>query len=73
LTTNASDSIFLGEAASSDPVVEYSLLGSSISDGIFGWVAFGINVSKTISVKQGVSLAATATAHGAGTQKTGTP
>lgn len=35
LTTNAGDSIFLSEAISSDPVVEYSLLGSTVADGIF--------------------------------------
>lgn len=73
LTTNAADSIFLQEAASSDPVVEYSLLGSSVSDGIFGWVAFGINVSKTVSVNAAASLAATVTVSNAGKQVTGTP
>ena len=61
LTTNVADSIFLQEAASSDLVVEYSLLGSSVSDGIFGWVAFGINVSKTVSVNAAASIAATVT------------
>jgi len=73
LTTNAADSIFLQEAASSDPVVEYSLLGSSVSDGIFGWVAFGINVSKTVSVNAAASLAATVTVSNDGKQVTGTP
>jgi protocatechuate 3,4-dioxygenase beta subunit len=35
LTTNANDSILAEEAAISDPVVEYSLLGKDVSDGIF--------------------------------------
>jgi hypothetical protein len=61
LATNIADSIFLQEAASSDLVVEYSLLGSAVSVGIFGWVAFGINVSKTVSVNAAASLAATVT------------
>lgn len=62
LTANAGDSIFLSEAASSDPVVEYSLLGSTVADGIFAWVAFGINVSNSFTVPQAASLAASVTA-----------
>ena len=73
LTINAADSIFLQEAASSDPVVEYSVLGRSVSDGIFGWVAFGINVTKTVSVNAAASLAATVTVSNDGKQVTGTP
>jgi len=45
LTTNKQDSIFLQEAASSDPIVEYSLLGETVADGLFAWVAFGINTT----------------------------
>ena len=73
LTTNAGDSIFVQEAISNDPVVEYSLLGSSVSDGIFGWVAFGINVATSKTVQQAASLAATVTVTNAGQQETGTP
>lgn len=51
LTENTVDTIFAKEAAFSDPVIEYSLLGSSVSDGVFGWTAFGIDLTsqKTIS------------------------
>ncbi|EKD12207.1 uncharacterized protein L3040_000325 [Drepanopeziza brunnea f. sp. 'multigermtubi'] len=45
LTTNANDSIFNQAAAVGDPVIEYSLLSSNIEDGIFGWIAFGIDSS----------------------------
>jgi hypothetical protein len=67
LTTNAGDSIFLSESASSDPVVEYSLLGDTVADGIFAWVAFGINVSNSFSVAQAASLAASVTVSNAQT------
>jgi protocatechuate 3,4-dioxygenase beta subunit len=62
VTTNAADSIFLSESASSDPIVEYSLLGNTVADGIFAWVAFGINVSNSFTVAQAASLAASITA-----------
>jgi hypothetical protein len=60
LTENAVDSIFTEEAASSDPVVEYSLLGSSVEDGIFAWIAFGIDLTS----QQTISSAATLYAEG---------
>ena len=56
ITENAVDTIFTEEAASSDPVVEYSLLGSSVSDGVFGWVAFGIDLTSEQTVSPAASL-----------------
>jgi len=56
LTENADDSIFSEEAASSDPVVEYSLLGDDVSSGIFGWVAFGIDLTNEFTVAPAASL-----------------
>jgi protocatechuate 3,4-dioxygenase beta subunit len=56
LTTNADDSIFSEEAASSDPVVEYSLLGDDVSSGVFGWVAFGIDLTSEYTVSPAASL-----------------
>ncbi|RDW75148.1 extracellular dioxygenase-2 [Coleophoma cylindrospora] len=50
LTTNAEDSIFSQEAASGDPVVEYSLLSDDINDGVFAWIAFGIDASASKSI-----------------------
>lgn len=39
------------EAATTDPVLEHVLLGDSVSDGVFGRIAFGIDptVSRTMS------------------------
>lgn len=56
LTTNAEDSIFFEEAASSDPVVEYSLLGETVADGIFAWVSFGVDFTQQISVSPAATL-----------------
>ncbi|KAH7146958.1 Intradiol ring-cleavage dioxygenase [Dactylonectria estremocensis] len=53
VTTNDDDSILSEEVATDgvDPVMEYTLLGDSVSDGLFAWLAFGINstLSKTIT------------------------
>lgn len=47
LTTNAKDSIMREEAATgADPVVNYVLLGHDISQGVFGWISLGINVTR---------------------------
>lgn len=46
LTTNAEDRILQEEATDVDPFLEYVLLGDSIADGVFGWLAFGMD-SKT--------------------------
>ncbi|RAL58478.1 hypothetical protein DID88_005182 [Monilinia fructigena] len=56
VTLNSEDSVLSEEAASSDPVIEYSLLGDTVADGIFGWLAFGVNVSESYSVKPAASL-----------------
>lgn len=47
ITTNAEDRVFTGETASStsDPVIEYVLLGDDLSDGIFGWITIAVNTS----------------------------
>lgn len=50
ITTNAEDGIFLQEAAIGDPIAEYSFLGNKIDDGIFAWIAFGIDVSREGSI-----------------------
>jgi protocatechuate 3,4-dioxygenase beta subunit len=70
LTTNAADGIFSQEAATSDPVVHYSLLGSTVADGIFAWVAFGINVSNKLSAVPATSLPASVTVTNAQTKST---
>lgn len=47
-TTNAEDRVFADETlTTSDPVLEYVMLGDSLSDGLFGWVTIAVNVSAT--------------------------
>lgn len=43
LTLNSADSILAQGSNGSDPFVEYVLLGSDISDGIFAWISLGID------------------------------
>lgn len=66
LTTNANDMIMKQEAENVDPVIEYVFVGDNISDGIFGWLAFGINIDASYNV----SAAATLTGNG-GTENAG--
>lgn len=54
LTTNADDNILAGEAADVDPFVEYVLLGDDVSDGIFGWIAFGMDTAASYDVSPAV-------------------
>ncbi|ROT37752.1 aromatic compound dioxygenase [Sodiomyces alkalinus F11] len=58
LTQNADDWFLLEEAIVDgvDPFMEYALLGDRISDGIFGWLAFGINMTHTRSITPAVLL-----------------
>jgi hypothetical protein len=53
---NADDSILAEEVADVDPIVEYSLLGESVSDGIFAWIAFGIDLTSEYTVSPAASL-----------------
>ncbi|GKZ19345.1 hypothetical protein AbraIFM66951_005575 [Aspergillus brasiliensis] len=46
LTENADDSILSEEADTIDPFVEYVLLGDDVSDGVFGWISLGVDVSE---------------------------
>lgn len=58
LTTNADDSVLSDETATDgvDPFFQYTLLGDDVSEGIFGWIAFGINVTAVNSVTPAVYL-----------------
>ncbi|KAJ4386284.1 hypothetical protein N0V93_009177 [Gnomoniopsis smithogilvyi] len=52
ITTNAEDSIFLGEANDdTDPVASYTLLGDDVTDGLLAWLAFGIDTSVSTTIK----------------------
>lgn len=52
LTTNADDSILASETDTDgvDPMFEYTLLGDSVSDGLFAWISFGINTTESSTV-----------------------
>jgi protocatechuate 3,4-dioxygenase beta subunit len=50
LTTNADDSILSEEAATTDPFIEYVLLGDSVADGLFGWLAFGMDTTASYNI-----------------------
>ncbi|KAH7094656.1 Intradiol ring-cleavage dioxygenase-like protein [Paraphoma chrysanthemicola] len=50
LTTNAEDSILAEEAGTVDPFIEYVLLGDKVSDGIFGWLAFGMDTNAAYNI-----------------------
>lgn len=50
LTTNAEDSILSEEASDVDPMIEYVLLGDSVSEGIFGWLAFGMDTNNAFNI-----------------------
>ncbi|KAK9772182.1 putative Intradiol ring-cleavage dioxygenase [Seiridium cardinale] len=52
LTTNDDDSILSSETETEgvDPVHEYTLLGDSVADGLFLWLAFGINTTASSTV-----------------------
>ncbi|KAH7313882.1 Intradiol ring-cleavage dioxygenase [Stachybotrys elegans] len=54
-TRNAQD-IFLAMVANQDidPVVEWTLLGDTVSEGLFAWYAYGINVTVTDKVTPAV-------------------
>ncbi|KAH7242343.1 Intradiol ring-cleavage dioxygenase [Fusarium tricinctum] len=56
ITLNEDDSILNEEAKTDgvDPFMEYALIGDSISDGLFAWLAFGINSTQSNSVSPAV-------------------
>ncbi|KAF2035371.1 aromatic compound dioxygenase [Setomelanomma holmii] len=50
ITENSSDSILSEEADTVDPLIEYVLLGDSVSDGIFGWLSFGMDTGASYNI-----------------------
>lgn len=56
LMLNSEDGILAEEAATSDPFVQYVLLGDSIEDGLLGWLSFGIDAKLSKSVDAAVTL-----------------
>ncbi|KAK4148833.1 Intradiol ring-cleavage dioxygenase [Chaetomidium leptoderma] len=58
LTTNVDDFIMAQEAATEgvDPVMEYTLLGETVEEGLFAWIAFGVDSSRSKPVRPAVYL-----------------
>ncbi|KAL2196807.1 Intradiol ring-cleavage dioxygenase-like protein [Corynascus similis CBS 632.67] len=58
LTTNEQDFIMEQESGTDgvDPVMEYTLLGDSIEEGLFAWLAFGIDTSRSEAIVPAVYL-----------------
>ncbi|KAK4100325.1 aromatic compound dioxygenase [Parathielavia hyrcaniae] len=52
VTLNEDDSIMQEGAATDglDPVMEYTLLGDDLGDGLFAWIAFGVDTTQSNSV-----------------------
>lgn len=61
VTLNSADSILSEEAATEgvDPFFQYTYLGDSIEDGIFGWLAFGIDATQSSTVNAAANYYAT--------------
>lgn len=66
ILTNEEDSICLEESASSDPFVEYVILGDTVEDGLLGWLAFGIDTTLSNSVSVAATLYETGGVAGTG-------
>ena len=56
LTVNANDFILAQEAAVTDPLAEYVLLGDGVEEGIFAWYSFGVNTSYIREVSAAATL-----------------
>ncbi|KAL2168206.1 hypothetical protein VTG60DRAFT_265 [Thermothelomyces hinnuleus] len=58
VTTNEEDGIMAQESATDgvDPVMEYTLLGDNLSDGLFAWIAFGIDTTRSEAISPAVYL-----------------
>ncbi|KAG9229497.1 Intradiol ring-cleavage dioxygenase [Amylocarpus encephaloides] len=73
ITANADDAILSDEAAATDPVVEYSLLGDDIRAGVFGWIAFGVDLTSEQILSGAASLTASGGVEHAGSGMGGGP
>ncbi|ETM03088.1 hypothetical protein L917_00664 [Phytophthora nicotianae] len=61
LTLNANDNIYSESSTTGfDPIMEYTLLGDSVQDGIFAWISVGVDMTTAKSV----NAASTITANG---------
>lgn len=56
ITENSNDSILSEEASDVDPMIEYVLLGDDVSEGVFGWLAFGMDATASSTVSPAANL-----------------
>jgi hypothetical protein len=56
LTLNSNDTLLAAAANGSDPIMEWVYLGDHVSDGIFAWLAFGINQTYVRNVSRAAFL-----------------
>ncbi|PYH89055.1 aromatic compound dioxygenase [Aspergillus ellipticus CBS 707.79] len=80
LTTNADDSILSEEADTIDPFAEYVFLGDDVSDGIFAWIALGVDGDEDSELSpaaeysaEGGSMISSSSSGGEGGQGGGAP
>lgn len=59
ITLNSNDDILVSEADSSDPFVEYVLLGDTLQDGILAWMSIGIDPTQNNEVSNAATFYAT--------------
>jgi hypothetical protein len=52
---NNEDEVLMQEANTSDPIVQYVMLGKRIEDGLFGWISIGIDPTVDVEVKAAAS------------------
>ncbi|KAK1774017.1 Intradiol ring-cleavage dioxygenase [Copromyces sp. CBS 386.78] len=55
-TLNAEDMLFQQGSQVGDPVVNYVYLGSAVSEGLLGWIGFGINTTLARTVSAAATL-----------------
>lgn len=47
---NADDWYLAEEAATINPLIEYVLLGDDVSEGVFGWMSFGMDINNAFNI-----------------------
>jgi protocatechuate 3,4-dioxygenase beta subunit len=55
-TLNSDDSILAQASEDVDPIMEYILLGDSITDGVLAWTSIGVNVSASYNVQAAATI-----------------
>ncbi|KAK7954718.1 hypothetical protein PG988_015412 [Apiospora saccharicola] len=51
VTTNDQDRLLFVDLETTDPIVEYVLLGDQVQDGVLAWFSFGVNMTATREAK----------------------